>query len=257
MKSGFITGAAIPRVVLEDFKKIIIRFPTLLVQRKIASVLSAYDDLIENNTHRIRILEQMAHTLYHDWFGKVYAQSLPEGWNVVKMGDVADIQWGDTSVTKLSYVDDGYTAYSASGPDGKLAYYDFNRKGIVLSAIGANCGKIWFAHGKWSCIKNTIRFWATTKKVSTEYLFFVTSDESFWPKRGAAQPFISQGDARAIIIVCPKQDLIDKFTSFTSDALEQIDALERKNVNLRRTRDLLLPRLVSVEVGVDEMELAV
>ena len=73
-----------------------------------------------------------------------------------KLGEIADVNWGDTSVTKASYVPNGYPAYSATGCDGFLPYADFDREAIVLSAIGARAGKTWFVDGKWSCIKNTI-----------------------------------------------------------------------------------------------------
>ena len=84
---------------------------------------------------------------------------------VVRLGEIADVNWGDTSVTKSSYVDQGYPAYSATGADGFLPYADYDRQGIILSAIGARCGKIWFAEGKWSCIKNTIRYWSTDDRL--------------------------------------------------------------------------------------------
>ncbi|MGE0675353.1 MAG: restriction endonuclease subunit S, partial [Methylibium sp.] len=113
------------------------------------------------------------------------------------------MNWGDTSVTKASYVHSGFPAYSASGPDGFLPYADFDRVGVVLSAIGADCGKTWLAKGKWSCIKNTIRFWSADPEVDSAYLYWLTSDPAIWPKRGSAQPFISQGDARALEIAYP------------------------------------------------------
>ncbi len=124
-------------------------------------------------------------------------------WRTVKLGAVADVSWGDTSTTKASYVKSGFTAYSAKGPDGFLPHADYNRVGVVLSAIGADCGRTWLAKGQWSCIKNTIRFWATDPKVNTEFLYWVTRNSSLWPKRGSAQPFISQGDARKLEISIP------------------------------------------------------
>ena len=124
-------------------------------------------------------------------------------WRPVKLGAIADVSWGDTSTTKASYVESGFTAYSAKGPDGFLPYADYNRVGVVLSAIGADCGRTWLAKGQWSCIKNTIRFWATDPKVDTEFLYWVTRNSSLWPKRGSAQPFISQGDARKLEISIP------------------------------------------------------
>jgi type I restriction enzyme S subunit len=179
---------------------------------------------------------------------------IPQGWEVKRLKDVADIRWGDTSKTKASYVEDGYDAYSASGLDGKMDHYDFDRKGVVLSAIGANCGKTWFASGRWSCIKNTIRFWSTSESISTEFLFVATLREDFWPRRGAAQPFISQGDAEQTQLVCPDKAIMVTFTAFADAALQQISALTRVNANLRRTRDLLLPRLLSGQIDLKSMD---
>jgi len=124
-------------------------------------------------------------------------------WRRNQLGDIADLSWGDTSVTKSSYVDAGFKAYSASGPDGYLPYADYDYTGVVVSAIGAECGRTWLARGKWSCIKNTLRFWATSPDVDTEFLYWLTSSPAIWPKRGSAQPFISQGDARALGIAYP------------------------------------------------------
>lgn len=108
----------------------------------------------------------------------------------------------------------------------------------------------WYARGKWSCIKNTIRFWANCNKVSSEFLFHATRDPDFWPRRGAAQPFISQGDAIKLQIVCPERKWLDAFTAFARYQLELIGILEAQNTILRRTRDLLLPKLISGEIRV-------
>ncbi len=258
-------GAAQPQANAQVLTSFPMSLPPLPIQRKIASVLSAYDDLIENNTRRIEILEEMAQRIYREWFvhfrfpghekvGMVNSPlgQIPEGWEIRQLGDVANVQWGDTSTTKASYVDEGFDAYSASGLDGKLDHYDFDREGVVLSAIGARCGRTWYADGKWSCIKNTIRFWANSKSVSTEFLFFSTLDPNSWPRRGAAQPFISLGDARNVTVLCPQRTLIDTFTDVASSHLSMISLLKSKNINLRHTRDLLLPKLISGEVDVED-----
>ena len=122
---------------------------------------------------------------------------------VFALGEVADVSWGDTSTTKKSYSSFGFDAYSASGKDGLLPYYDHDKTGVVVSAIGAECGKTWLAKGKWSCIKNTIRMWSVSPLLDTEYLYWVSLRQNFFPIRGSAQPFISQGDARSIEVECP------------------------------------------------------
>jgi len=241
---------------------------SLSTQRKIASILSSYDDLIQNNTRRIAILEEMAQAIHREWFlnfrfpGHENVKlvdsplgQIPEGWEVVKMKDVSDIKWGDTKTTKKSYVEEGYDAYSAAGKDGMLDHFDFDRDGVVLSAIGANCGRTWFASGKWSCIKNTIRFWSTSDRATTAFLFYATYGKEFWPKRGAAQPFISQTDAKNKMICVPTVELAGRFHEYVDRLLRQIDSLDRKNENLRSTRDLLLPKLISGKLDVEDLDI--
>ena len=137
---------------------------------------------------------------------------------LIKLGDYTDLTWGDTNTTKNSYVTEGYLAYSASGPDGKLDHYDYDCEGIVLSAIGADCGKTWFASGKWSCIKNTIRFWSTFDDLDKRFQYFAKREKDFWPRRGGAQPFIPQGDARNCSIPLPPICLQRKFVEIAEQA---------------------------------------
>lgn len=262
--SRYAGGAAQPLVTQTVLKEVEVRVPPLPIQRRIAGILSAYDELIENSQRRIKILESMARALYREWFVHFRFPGhesvprvpsplgeIPQGWEVKKLGTVADISWGDTSTTKAAYVEEGYAAYSASGLDGKLDHYDFDRLGIVLSAIGAQCGKTWLARGKWSCIKNTIRFWAKNECVSTEFLFIATLGQDFWPRRGAAQPFISQGDAERIDVLIPDRGTMNRFTIFAAASLKHIATLDSQIQNLRRTRDLLLPRLLTGQIDVE------
>jgi type I restriction enzyme S subunit len=262
--AGNLVGVAQQHFNIGAARELEVSLPARQTQDRIASILSAYDEMIENSQRRIKILEQMARNLYREWFihfrfpnhtktpmvdspfGKI-----PKGWMVKKLGELADISWGDTSTTKASYVEEGYAAYSASGLDGKLNHYDYDQTGIVLSAIGAQCGKTWLARGKWSCIKNTIRFWSKDDSASTEFLFISTAGQNFWPRRGAAQPFISQGDAERIDLLTPDVATMKRFTVFAADSLEQKAMLQAQIENLRKTRDLLLPRLMSGQINVN------
>ena len=141
-----------------------------------------------------------------------------EKYPLVRLGQYTNLNWGDTKTTKASYVLSGYQAYSASGPDGLLDHYDYDCEGIVLSAIGADCGKTWFAKGKWSCIKNTIRFWSISNELDNAFLFFATNKKEFWPRRGGAQPFIPQGDARNCTIPLPPMAQQQQFVSIAEQA---------------------------------------
>lgn len=254
------TGATREALTKSDIENFEIDLPLIQTQSRIASVLSSYDDLIENNEKRIRILEEMAQRLYAEWFVKFKFPGhekvrivesdtgfgkIPEGWEVKKLGDIADIRWGDTSTTKQAYTSDGFDAYSASGLDGMLNHFDYNQTGIVLSAIGANCGLTWLAKGKWSCIKNTIRILEKTHQICIEYLFLVVSQPNYWKRRGAAQPFISQTDAKLYPTIVPDFNVMNKFSFLIKPVYEEIDLLRKKNKSTSSIRDLLIPQLVT------------
>jgi type I restriction enzyme S subunit len=237
-------------------------------QRKIAATLSAYDDLIENNSCRIKVLEEMAQRIHREWFVDFRYPgherlplvesdlgAIPEGWEYQALGTVADLRWGDTTKTKASYSESGYDAYSAAGRNGKMPSFDFDRDGVVLSAIGANCGKTWLAKGKWSCIKNTIRLFPATSLAGAEYLYLATRSETFWPKRGAAQPFISQADARSARILLPTEAVARSFERIATAIYDEIERSRLANAVLKDTRDLLLPRLISGQIDVTDLDI--
>ncbi len=278
-------GAVFESLKCSDIPNFRMPIPPMLVQQAIASILGTLDDKIELNRRMNETLEAMARAIFKSWFvvfDPVRAKMegrwkpgqsipglpahlygifpnrlvpselgpIPEGWELKALGDVADLNWGDTSVTKKSYSDTGFTGYSAKGPDGLLSYYDFDRVGVVVSAIGANSGYTWLARGKWSCIKNTIRFWATDPNISTEFLFLATHGENIWPQRGSAQPFISQTDARNLQVLYPAKGTARVFGQIVEALFTKVEANERGSSTLGAIRDTLLPKLLSGEIRV-------
>jgi restriction endonuclease S subunit len=178
-----------------------------------------------------------------------------EDWGRSKLSSIADIGWGDLSVTKKSYVESGYTAFSATGADGFLPYFDYDESGIVVSAIGANCGKIWRAHGKWSCIKNTMRIILKDSPVTLDYLFYFLSDPNAFPKRGSGQPFISKEDARDIEISYPPLLEQHKIVEILEDHLSRLDAaladVKQAKVKAAQFRRSLLQAAFTGNLGSD------
>ena len=250
------------RVTWDAFDKLELRVPPLSVQHRIASFLSSLDEKIELNCQTNQTLEAIAQAIYKEWFvdfnfpgatGEMQDSELgpiPKDWQVVPLGEITDLTWGDTNTTKKSYENEGYPAYSASGHDGFLPYHDFDRDGIVVSAIGAYAGKTWFAIGKWSCIKNTIRFWSANPEISNEYLYLATNGPNFWPLRGSAQPFISQTDARGLKILFPSGNIAKVFGEITHSIFRQIEENNIQNKHLEQVRDALLPKLMSGEIEI-------
>jgi type I restriction enzyme S subunit len=178
-----------------------------------------------------------------------------DGWHEVRLGDVADVSWGDTLITKDAYIADGFPAFSASGPDGFLPHYDYDRSGVVLSAIGANCGRVYLAKGRWSCIKNTIRFYGYDGVMDTRFLYYATSKPSLWPRRGSVQPFISQGDARNVRLSAPS-DIVEqvRIAAVLGAFDEKIDSNRRFVAVLEDAAATLFRARFVDFVGVDRFE---
>jgi type I restriction enzyme S subunit len=259
-------------ITLRDIFGFEFGLPPIDERELIVKTLSDLDSKIELNLQMNKTLEAIGQAIFKHWFidfefpneeGKPYKSSsgkmkwseelmedIPEAWEIKKLGEVADVNWGDLNTTKDAYTKDGFDAYSASGLDGKMDHFDFDRSGIVLSAIGANCGQTWYATGKWSCIKNTIRVFSCTNQITTEYVFFLTHDENFWPRRGSAQPFISQTDARDVSILIPAKKVVTEFTEIVLNPLNRIEENNKEIRNLAQIRDLLLPKLMSGEIRI-------
>ena len=120
--------------------------------------------------------------------------------NAVKLNDICVIDWGNTNLTKKSYVENGkYLAVSATGADGTIDYYEHEPNVCVLSAIGEQCGKIFFPQQRFTAIKNTITLTPKRDQVNSKYLYYLFKHIKL-PKRGSAQPFISKGDIQSFQI---------------------------------------------------------
>ena len=155
----------------------------------------------------------------------------------VKLKDVAKLEWGNTSITKSSYVEVGFPAFSAAGSDGYLKHAEFEEDGIVLSAIGARCGKCFKAHGKWTAIKNTITIIPNKEQVDLNYLFTQLNDEKSWKISGAAQPFITLATVRDRLIQLPPLveqqriaallDTADRILKQRESAIAKLDQLKQ------------------------------
>lgn len=155
-------------------------------------------------------------------------------WEIVRLQEVAEIDWGNTNLTKNIYKSDGYyDVYSATGLDGKTDFYENEGDAIILSAIGARCGKCFLAQGKWTAIKNTIVI-KNNSKILLKYLFEYINKESYWYKSGTAQPFITMGNAYEQKIPLPPLDIQKKIVS-EIEAMEKQEQKAVENIEKLRT----------------------
>ena len=264
--NGYVTGAAQPKLSQSNLKSLPVTVPPFDRQVEIGRRIRAIDGMIDQNWRRIEILEEVTRLLYQEWFvhfrypGHEEADfvdsdlgPIPRDWEVAPISSVATFSGGN-GLTKAAYVPSGYRAFSAAGPDGYLDSFDVEGNGVVLSAVGARCGRTFRATGRWSSIANTIRFVAN-EGGSSAWLFLATDDPDIWPRRGSAQPFVSINDARALRSVIPPSELRSRFEQTVQSSLDLVDNLELQVEVLREARDLLLPRLVSGELDISDLDL--
>jgi len=272
---SLVTGSAQPQLPIKDIQQIEIPIPSLADQERIVSIINSFEQRLLSNRRSCRILEEMSQTLFKSWFvdfDPVVAKSegrkpfgmsdeiaalfpdsfeeselgaVPKGWRIRRLGEVSDLNWGNTSITKASYSQIGYPAWSASGQDGLLPHFENEGTGVIVSAIGAYCGRSWLTRGRWTTIKNTLRYWSVDSSIPTEYLFLCCSKPDSWEIRGSAQPFISQGDARDKKIIIPEKSVLSSFAKIVCPMFEKIHSSHEETRTLTQMRDLLLPELLN------------
>ena len=159
---------------------------------------------------------------------------------VVKLKSVAEtMQGGKLKLSGKDFVDDGYPAFGAGGINGFLEIAEFNRPAIVLSAIGARCGKCFLAEDSWTSLANTRLIFPNPKKVDLRFLWYQLNDEARWPRSGAAQPFIRPTDVDAHEILVPSLDEQKRIVAVLDQAFAALDrARARAEANLADAQEL-------------------
>jgi len=165
---------------------------------------------------------------------------LPNGWAVTTFAEVTRNHSGNSNLIKgklLPSKEEGsYPAFSASGQDVWCNHYEHEGEAIIVSAVGARCGKAFLASGKWSAIANTHVVWPEERAVDVHFLFLLLNNESFWEKGGSAQPFVkvkSTFSRKLRLPPLPEQRRI----------VAKIDSLSAKSKRARNHLDRI-PRLV-------------
>ena len=245
--------------------------PNVNEQRKIAGILSAYDDLIENNLRRIKILEEMAQNLYREWFVKFrfpghqntrFVDSplgkIPEGWEVHLVEKIVIRIHSGKKYNQKTASATGAIPILDQGRSGIIGYHD-DEPGVLASEdrpiiVFANhtCYQNLIMY-PFSAIQNVLPFIANSKYLRDIYwLHYTTKDlVTFNDYKGHWPEFISKELILPISYVCKN------FGSIVEPILRLIFRHEKRNTNLRQTRDLLLPKLISGEVDVSELEVAI
>lgn len=158
-----------------------------------------------------------------------------QSWQKVSLKEICDVDWGNTKLTKSSYVENGtFLAVSASGADGFIDHYEHEANVPVLSAIGAQCGRMFFPGARFTSIKNTITLTPKEHVSDGKFLYYLLTHVEL-PQRGAGQPFISKGDIEAFQVTVPSSpDKQREIVAILDLAFGLVDKLrsQSKNENL-------------------------
>lgn len=279
------SGTTVKGIRLEELRNIGINIPEKIEdQKKIADVLSAYDDLIENNNRRIKILEEMAQLIYKEWFVdfkfpghekiKMIEGELglmPEGWEVKKIKDFIDVKSGFAFSSSVYNNKNGYglvtiknvqdaefiiecTTRISSVPK-NMPEHCFLREGDIILSLTGNIGRVCLVYGDKYLLNQRVAKLVPTKDEYNSFIYFLFRESKFKNKlemvsNGVAQQNLSPIEMGEIKIIFPANNYMEMFHENVRYIIETIIVLKNKNNILRQTRDLLLPKLMSGEIKV-------
>ena len=267
-------GAAQPNMSGGQLERFLVPVAPEQTQRRIAAILSAYDDLIEVNTQRIAILEEMAQRIYEEWFvrNQLIGPNGARDWRTVALSDVADVN-PDTlkprsAPSTIRYIDISSVSTGSVDHLQEMPFSDAPsraRRTVKADDI------------LWSCVRPNRRSHvllgtlpehtiASTgfavlraRNVPASFLYRHVTADSFVKylensATGAAYPAVKASDFESAPIACPSKDMLRRFDAVVRPMDQLADELQRMNANLRAQRDILLPRLVSGKLSVDDAE---
>lgn len=259
LSANSMTGASgRQRADLKFIKRIKISLPSLPIQRKIASILSAYDNFIENNTKRIRLLEKMAENLYKEWFVRFrfpghenteFVDGLPKGWKVEKVGTWCRVFTGKKDVNQT--VGNGRYVFFSCSPDIFHSNdYIYDGKAIIVAGNGSYTGRTRLFSGKFDLYQRTYAIVPIDKLAEDLILYLYARFKFSFEKiysggtRGSAIPYIVMKDITHYKFFY-NAEMIEKYVAIVSSIFDEIEKLRHQSTLLTRQRDLLLPRLMS------------
>ena len=267
-------GSAIPHVTPKTIYSLKAPIPPESVQNKIAETLSTYDNLIEVNNKRIKLLEQMAENLYKEWFVRFrfpghetteFENGIPKGWKIQKLKDIAEVGRGSSPrpIIDQQYFEGGTIPWIkiADATSSKIYIYStkeyvnefgasFSRKLPAGSLILAASGTLGFPMflAVEGCIHDGWMYFSRFHGVPSIYVYYVLMNlrKTFAnASYGAAIQNINTEIVRKSNIIIPDKKTLENFQTKAEDIHRTIITLQKQNNNLIKQRDLLLPRLMS------------
>lgn len=275
--TGLQRGAAIPHVTPSIINAVEVLLPDLPTQHRIASILSAYDDLIENNRRQIKLLEEAAQRLYREWFVELrfpghenvkIVDGVPEGWQVVFLGDVIEFDPKVPLTKDRMKQSVPMAALSASSMvlDQSLIENTMSNSGSKFKNGDSLLARITpcLENGKTAFVDcldcdegavGSTEFIVMRSKNLNPYMVYCIARSDCFRTEAINSMTGSDGRQRAqkdklkaLSYILPPKSLIDRFEQFAQPCFDKIRVLNRQNGFLVKARDKLLPKLMSGEM---------
>jgi len=268
--------------VLEEWP---LPLPSVQTQRKIAAVLSAYDELMENNRRRIALLEKLAEELYREWFVRLRfpghekvkrTKGIPDGWEVKKLGELVQTQYGYTASSEAEGLGPKFLRITdivpsaidwESVPHCKIdenleEKYLLHEGDVVVARTGATVGyakRINKFHPKAIFASYLVRL-IPNRHVDAIFLGLSVERSAFKDfiamyVTGAAQPQANATTMALFPVLHPPDPVLSEFNQIAQPILDQKEVLLNQMAMLAKTRDLLLPRLISGKLSVEDLDI--
>ena len=274
VKDNYGSGSAIPRIILKDFKRMMVSYPSLEKQQAIISVLTAIDSKIQANTEINDNLEQQAQAIYHERFETASPDDLHSGWRTVTLGEVATIlnkSFNPLKEPKMLLEHYSIPAFDeARFPVFDLSTSIKSNKFIIdascfmISKLNPTTKRVWKPYcltGNAVCSTEFIVYKAKDKTI-TDFLYSVIDSNSFSDfmcshvtgSTGSRQR-TTPSDTLSYELILPSEDELAEFQSLVSPMYAQMRINAIENDKLKRLRDSLLPKLMSGEIDVSAVQL--
>ena len=250
-------GSAQPKLGIYKIEAIKVDLPDIQIQHKIADILSAYDDLIENNQKQIKLLEEVAQRLYKEWFVDLHfpghentkiVDGVPEGWSRTNINGILTFHRG-YDLTKNEMKAGRYPVIGSTSIIGYHNEFKIKGPGIVTGRSGS-LGKyqlVW--DDFWP--HNTSLYISDYKDHNIFFVYSLLQTVDFASlNNGGAIPTLNRNVLSNIEVIEPEKKLQDVFAKIAEPQYQKIRNLEKQNDRLKTARDLLLPKLMSGEVEV-------
>lgn len=258
VNENIVLGATVDRIPLIKFPDFPVELPPLETQHRIADILSAYDDLIENNQKQIKLLEEAAQRLYKEWFVDLrfpghentkIVDGVPEEWRKLPLEEIAPVVTGKKDA---NYGDKGgnYPFFTCSQETITAPGYSFDTSAVILAGNGDFNVKLY--RGKFEAYQRTYVL-APFDHSNLFNLYFTVQDNMEALAKGASGStikFLTKGMLQKILVLTADKKILDKFNDYEENIQQKVEALKKQVEDLTEIQNRLLPKLMSGEVEV-------